>query len=61
MDSGNRLESSSYVDESIAFTIVQQEVNMSSLHQSEEKEITKLFHIKIQVNKTKVDALFDSG
>ena len=60
MDSGNRLESSSYVDESIAFTIVQQEVNMSSLHQSEEKEITKLFHIQIQINKTKVDALFDS-
>jgi len=58
MDSGNRLESCSYVDKSIAFTIVQQEENISSLHKSEEKEMTKLFHIKIQVNKTKVDALF---
>ena len=33
---------------------------MSSLHHQEEKEMTKLFHIKIQVKKTKIDALFDS-
>jgi hypothetical protein len=32
---------------------------LSSLHPKEEKEMTKLFHIKIQVKKTKVDALFD--
>ena len=30
-------------------------------HQHEEKEMTKLFHIKIQVKKTKNDALFDLG
>jgi hypothetical protein len=40
---------------------VQKEVNLSSLHHQEKKEMTKLFHIKIQVKKTKTDALFDSG
>ena len=34
---------------------------MSSLHHQEEKETTKLFHIKIQVKKTKIDALFNFG
>jgi hypothetical protein len=33
---------------------------MSSLHHREEKELKKLFHINIQVKKTKVNALFDS-
>jgi hypothetical protein len=36
-------------------------VNLSILHHQEEKEMTKLFHIKIQVKKTNIDALFDSG
>jgi hypothetical protein len=49
------------VDENIVYTLVQKEVNLSSLHHKEEKEMTKLFHIKIQVKKTKVDALFDSS
>jgi hypothetical protein len=49
------------VDENIVYTSVQKEVNLSSLHHQEEKEMTKLFHIKIQVKKTKIDALFDSG
>jgi hypothetical protein len=40
---------------------MQKEVNLNSLHPKEENEMTKLFHIKIQVKKTKVDALFDSG
>jgi hypothetical protein len=35
-------------------------VNLSSLHHKEEKEMRKLFHIKIEVKKNKVDALFDS-
>jgi hypothetical protein len=35
-------------------------VNLSSLHHQEEKEMTKLFHIKIQVKETKIGALFDS-
>ena len=60
-DSSNQVESSSDVDEKIVCTSVQKEVNLSSLQQQEEKEINKLFHIKIQVKKTKVDALFDSG
>jgi uncharacterized protein YydD (DUF2326 family) len=49
------------VDENIVYTTMQKEVNLSSLHHKEEKEMTKLFHIKIQVKKTKVDALFDFG
>ena len=60
-DSSKQVESSSDVDEKIVCTSVQKEVNLSSLHNKEEKEITKLFHIKIQIKKTKVDALFDSG
>jgi hypothetical protein len=47
------------VDEKIVNTFVQKEVNLSSPHHHEEKEMTKLFHIKIQVKKTKIDALFD--
>jgi hypothetical protein len=31
------------------------------LHHKGEKEMTKLFHIKVQVEKTKVDDLFDSN
>jgi hypothetical protein len=61
MDSSNLVESSSKVDEKILCTTVQKEVNPSSLHHKEKKEMTKLFHIKIHVKKTKVDALFDSG
>jgi hypothetical protein len=40
---------------------MQKEVNLSSLHHKEEKEMKKLFHIKIQVKNTKVYALFDFG
>jgi hypothetical protein len=36
-------------------------VNLSILHHQEEKEMTKLFHIKIQVNNTRIYSLFDSG
>jgi hypothetical protein len=46
------------VDEKIACTSVQKEVYLISLHHKEEKEMTKLFHIKIYVKKTKVDTLF---
>jgi hypothetical protein len=61
MDSSNHVESSSNVDEKIAYTSMQKEVNLSSLHHKKEKEMTKLFHIKIQVKKTKVDTLFISS
>jgi hypothetical protein len=60
-DSSNHIESSLDVDENIICTSVQKEVNLSSLHHQEEKETTKLFHIKIYVKKTKIDALFNSG
>jgi hypothetical protein len=36
-------------------------VNLSILHHQEEKEMTNLFHIKIQVKKTKIGALFNSS
>jgi hypothetical protein len=55
------LKVASDVDENIVCTSVQKEVNLSILHHQEEKEMTKLFHINIQVKKTKIDALFDSG
>ena len=61
IDSSIQVERGSDVDEKIIDTSIQREVNLSSLQQQEEKEMTKLFHIKIQVKKTKIDALFDSG
>jgi len=63
VDMGKEIESTSDVDEKKIphNTIVQKEVSLSSLRHKEEKEMTKLFHIKIQVKKNKVDALFNSG
>ena len=46
-DLSNQVERSSDVDEKIVCTSVQKEVNLSSLQQQEEKEMTKLYHIKI--------------
>jgi hypothetical protein len=48
------------VDENIVCTSMQKKVNLSILDHQEEKEMTKILHIKIQVKKTKIDALFDS-
>jgi hypothetical protein len=48
MDSSNLGRESSDVDENIVYTLVQKEVNLSSLHHKEEKEMKKLFHIKIR-------------
>ena len=48
------------VYKSICCTLVQEEVNLSSLHHKEEKDMTQLFHIDIHIMKTKVDALLDS-
>ena len=59
-NSGNQVESSSNMDEKIVCASVKKEVNLGSLQRQEEKQMTKLFHIKIQVKKTKIDALFDS-
>jgi hypothetical protein len=55
------LKEDSDVYGNIVFTLVQKEVNLSSLHHHEEKEMTKLFHIKILVKKTKMDTMFDSS
>ena len=60
-DSRNQVERNSDVDDNIVHISVQKEVNLSSLQQQEEKEMTKLFHIKIKLKKTNIDALFDSG
>jgi hypothetical protein len=60
-DSSNHIESSYDVDENIVCTSVQKEVNLSILHHQEEKDMTKLLHVKIQAKKTKIDALFDFG
>ena len=45
--SNNELESGSDVDENIICTTVHKEVDLISLHPKEEKEMTKIFHIKI--------------
>jgi hypothetical protein len=58
-DSSNQVEINSDKDKKIDCTSMQKEVNLSSFHHKEEKEMKKLFHIKIQVKRTKVDALFD--
>jgi hypothetical protein len=49
------------MDEDISYTLVQKEVNLSSLHHKEEKEMKKIFYMNIQVKRTKVDNLFDFG
>jgi hypothetical protein len=61
MDSINKVERILDVDENISFTLVQKALNLSSLRHKEEKEMKKLFHIKVQFKKTKVNALFDFG
>jgi len=57
----NQVESSSDVGETIVCTSMQKDVNLSILHHDKEREMNKLFHIKIQVKQTKIDALFKSG
>ena len=47
MDSSNQVERNSYVVENVSWTLVHKEVNMNNLHRNEEKEMKKLFHIKI--------------
>jgi hypothetical protein len=47
MNSRNQVENSSNVDDNIVCTSMLKEVNMSSLHLQEEKDMTKVFHINI--------------
>jgi hypothetical protein len=49
------------VDENIVCAYIHREVNLSRIHHQEEKDMTNLFHIKIQVKKTKIDVMFDSS
>jgi len=56
IDSRNQIYNGSYAKEKNICTIVQRGVNMSNLHNNEEKEMEKLFHVKIKVKKTMVDA-----
>ena len=60
MGERREIERGSYVDDKIVYNMVQKVVSLSILHNEEEKEITKLFHIKIQ-NKNKIDPSFDYG
>jgi len=59
--SSNQVKIRSDVEENIVYTSMKKEVNLSILHHQEYKEITKLFHIKNRVKKTKIDDMFDSG
>jgi hypothetical protein len=61
MDSGNKVEKILDVDENIFFTSMKKEVNLSILHQKEDKDMKKNFHNRIQVKNTKVDSLLNSG
>ena len=61
INSHNQVEKSLDMDEKIAYTLVQKEVNLGILQQHKDKEMTILFHVKIQVNNMKIDTLFDSG
>ena len=47
MDVGNQVKSNKDVGEKIIYTTVWKEVNMSSINHKDEKEMTKLLHIKI--------------
>jgi hypothetical protein len=49
------------VDDKNLFTYLHKEMNLSILDFQEEKEMIKLFHIKIQAKKTKINALCDSS
>jgi hypothetical protein len=40
---------------------VQKDINLSILHHKEDKEMTKLFYIKIQIKNTKMDVIFNSN
>jgi hypothetical protein len=60
MDTRTNINSISNVDEKIVSTKTHKEVNMSSLYNSEDKKMRKLFHIKICVQKIKVDNMFNT-
>ena len=54
--SSNQVKMNAYVDEKIVCTLVQKEVNLSSLQQKEKNEKTRIFHIKLKVKNKNIDA-----
>jgi len=61
IDSRNHVERNSNIDENIFCTTMKKEVDLSSLHHKEDKEMNKHFHIEIQDKNAKVDELFYYG
>jgi hypothetical protein len=61
MYSSNQVETNLYVDGNIVYTTLLKEISVSILHPKKEKDMNKIFHIMIQIIKTKVYALFDSN
>ena len=58
---GKDVEGSSDVDEEVACHTIHKTTNMTNKESIDEEERTRLFHVKVQVKKTRVDALFDMG
>lgn len=59
IDFSSQFERKLYVDENIFYTSVQKDMNLRSLQQQEEKEMTKLFHIRTKVKKIHIGAMLD--
>jgi len=59
MDSRTLIEISSHVDENNVYTTSHKKVKLSILNHKEEKEMSKIFHSKIQGKKIKLDSLFN--
>ena len=57
---GNQLDNNSDVEERIVYSIEKKWGEPKYITSKEEMDMIKLFHIKIHVKNTKVDALFDS-
>lgn len=60
-NSNNQVEISSNMDKNIVCAFLWKKINLSRIHQQEEKDMIKIFHIKIQVNKTNINALLNSS
>eukprot|EP01018_Ginkgo_biloba_P019707 Gb_27715 [translate_table: standard] len=57
---GKDVECSCNVDEKVVCPTIHKTTNMANKDSIDEEERTRLFHVKVQVKKTKVDALFDT-
>jgi hypothetical protein len=59
VDARREIEINSNVKEKIVCTTVSKEVNLCGLHHKQNKKMTKIFCIEIQIKRNKVDAIFD--